>query len=141
MPRFLTTAIAAMTALAMLGCPDAYDSPPTIDVTPSSADFGAIPVGSPVQQIDLVFTNTDDRDATLLEATLTGDVDVFEITGTDGGELGLPKLVAPEDTTRASIQFVVPDEDGAYAATATFMFSVAVEEPLYILSVTSTPLT
>ena len=117
--------IAALLALA--GCADVYDEAPSLGLDPGTMDFGATQSMGAVLESNVVLTNEDARDISLLEVVVDGDTEVFAVTTPGGAAIEPPILLQTGETYTVMVTFLVPDYSADFAATATFTYSSAVE--------------
>jgi len=131
MQRLPTLPIIAVVLFAsgalLSACSDVYDEAPTIGTSPGDVDFGVVQVGAGVLTQNVVLTNNDARDVSLLEIVMEGDTDYFFVTSTGGTDVQLPVLLQAQQSTTVTVNFSVPDFDGAFGATAKFTFATASE--------------
>ena len=104
-----------------------YDDAPALTLGPGAVDFGATQAMGAVVEANVVLTNDDARDVSLLEVVLDGDSEVFAVTTPGGAVIEPPILLQPQETYTVMVSFLVPDYSADFAATATFTFSVATE--------------
>jgi len=99
-PALLVAVLFVFASGALLtACSDVYDTPPSISAEPSPVDFGVSQAGAGILTQNIVLTNNDARDASLLAIAVDGDSEYFAVTSTGGTEVQLPVLLQPQQST------------------------------------------